>query len=248
LHGIARHKVADSYRRRGRLPVPTSDVDQNAAEPSPSTGELEQWIESELPKNDSAQMTLHWLLREGDGDSLDEIARDADVPAPRVRQRVSRLRRHFHARWLALGAAGLLLLLGVGALFQRALEPANFPPSITREPFTPLERARSLRQNALERCAARAYPECVAGLDQAAALDPSGESASAIRDARNAAAHFNQSKLSPEQSAPSKLAPKPVAPGASTQKKAVPIELAPSSYDHRPGNELPTKASMSKKR
>src|SRR6185295_8793701 len=149
VHGIARHKIADSYRRRGRLPILSPDVDQSAAEPSPSTGELSQWIESELPKTEGAQATLHWLLREGDGESLDEIARDVDLPAPRVRQRVSRLRRHFHARWLALGAAGLLLLLGVGALFYRALQPAVAPPSIDREAFSPLERARALRQKAL---------------------------------------------------------------------------------------------------
>jgi RNA polymerase sigma factor (sigma-70 family) len=245
VHGIARHKIADSYRRRGRLPILSPDVDQNAAEPSPSTGELSQWIESELPKTDGAQATLHWLLREGDGETLDEIARDVDLPAPRVRQRVSRLRRHFHARWLALGAAGLLSLLGVGALFYKALQPAVVPPSIAQEPTTPLDRARVLRQNALQHCAAGAYPECIAALDQAKALDPSGESANAIREARDLAANAVQpkqirnlpagtpptsapdTKSTPKQRAPSKLEPKQLAPSKS-QSSPEPKQLAPS--------------------
>src|SRR4051812_11112222 len=40
VHGIARHKIADSFRRRARLPISSADVDQNAAEPNPSLGEL----------------------------------------------------------------------------------------------------------------------------------------------------------------------------------------------------------------
>jgi len=188
VHGIARHKIADSYRRRGHQPISSADVDQTAAETSPSAGELSQWIDSELPKTEGAQATLHWLLRESDGESLDEIARDLDLPAPRVRQRVSRLRRHFHARWLALGAAGLLVLLGVGASLERAAQRGSAPPTITREAPTPIEQARALREDALQRCAAGAYPECIAQLDRAQALDPNGESASAIREARDAAA------------------------------------------------------------
>jgi hypothetical protein len=117
VHGIARHKVADLYRRRGRTPLLDPELDAKLAcsDPGPATGELSQWIERELPQTDGAQATLHWLLREGDGETLDEIARQEAMPAPRVRQRVSRLRRHLHSRWLALGAAGLGLLLCAGS-------------------------------------------------------------------------------------------------------------------------------------
>ncbi len=137
LHGIARHKIADGYRRRGRLPILDSDVDAKAGDAFAETAELTQWIERELPKTDGANATLHWLLRESDGESLDEIARDAALPAPRVRQRVSRLRRHFHARWLSLGAAGLILLLAAGLLLRRTRAPSSVPP-IARESASPL--------------------------------------------------------------------------------------------------------------
>jgi hypothetical protein len=90
-------------------------------------------------------------LRESDGESLDEIARDAELPAPRVRQRVSRLRRHLHSRWLALGAAGLALLLCAAALLHalrkverqapviaRDTAPSAQPPSVTPLPSASL--------------------------------------------------------------------------------------------------------------
>ena len=140
VQGIARHKIADSYRRRGRLPILDPDVDARAGDAFAGTGELTQWIERELPKTEGANATLHWLLRESDGESLDEIARDAALPAPRVRQRVSRLRRHLHARWLALGAAGLILLLAAGLLLHRTRAPSSVPP-IARESAPPLEQA-----------------------------------------------------------------------------------------------------------
>jgi RNA polymerase sigma factor (sigma-70 family) len=249
LHGIARHKIADSYRRRGRLPLLSPDVDQSPAEPGTSTGELRQWIESELPKTDGAQRTLHWLLREGDGESLDEIARDADLPAPRVRQRVSRLRRHFHARWLALGAAGLLLLLGVGALFYRALAPAVVPPSVAREPLTPLERAGSSRQNPQP-------PKAIPDL-------PAAPKASATDTKATPKQHAPPSKLAPKQLAPSnkpapkqlapsnKPAPKQLAPKQLPASKAAPQNAAPSQqampvYD--PGNESSKQLPTTKKR
>src|SRR5450432_246979 len=133
VHGIARHKIADSYRRRGRLPVLDADVDAKAGESAAAPGELVQWIESELPNTDGAHATLHWLLRESDGESLDEIARDAALPAPRVRQRVSRLRRHLHARWLALGAAGLVLFLCAAALLHALREIEPKAPVIARD-------------------------------------------------------------------------------------------------------------------
>jgi len=258
VHGIARHKIADSYRQRGRLPIPSPDLDLSAADSRPWTGELSQWIESELPKTDSAQATLHWLLREGDGESLDEIARDVDLPAPRVRQRVSRLRRHFHARWLALGAAGLVLLLGAGTLTYRALRPAAIPQEIAREPITPFERARILRHDALQRCALGAYRECIAALDEARALDPSGENASAIREARAAAARSEQPRTPPElpagvpavpdsngapkQSVPQELERKQRAPSKSApQRRFTPSKSAPQEL-LTPSKPLPQKA------
>jgi DNA-directed RNA polymerase specialized sigma24 family protein len=227
VQGIARHKIADLYRSRGRQPPLDSEIEADVNDPGPATGDLAQWIERELPKTQDAKATLHWLLRESDGESLDEIARDAALPAPRVRQRVSRLRRHFQTRWLALGAAGLALLLGAGALFDLWQGTPVALPSITRETPTPLDRARALRQSALDKCAAAAYRECIAQLDEAKALDPIGETASAVIDARSAAARA--------QSTPTPMNPEPT-----PAPKALPKQFAPKHDKPTPKHDKPT--------
>ena len=186
VQGIARHKVADLYRRRARLPELCNDPDLPVVDPAPATGELTQWIERELPRTEGAQATLHWLLRESEGETLDEIAREAALPAPRVRQRVSRLRRHFQTRWLALGAAGLALLLAAGLILSELRQKAT-PSVIARETVSPLDRAQALRENALEQCRASAFQQCLAGLDEAKALDPIGDSTGSVNAARTAA-------------------------------------------------------------
>ena len=228
VHGIARHKIADSYRRRGRLPTLVSDPDAGTSDFGPETRELAEWIESELPASEGADTTLRWLLRESDGESLDEIARDARLPAPRVRQRVSRLRRHFHSRWLALGATGFALLLAAGFVL-RAERKSTPAPSIVRESASPLERARRLRKYALEKCAEAAYSDCVVALDQAQTLDPLGDEASAVRDARKAAASSASGAPTPPESprgAEPKSEPKrktlPQAPSKQPAQKPVP--------------------------
>jgi RNA polymerase sigma factor (sigma-70 family) len=232
VQGIARNKIADLYRRRGRLPPIDGDLDESASEPAAETGELVQWIERELPKTDGAEATLHWLLRESEGETLDEIAREAALPAPRVRQRVSRLRRHFQTRWLALGAAGLGLLIAAGFLYREWAQPETAPIAITPEQATPEDRARALRDGALEHCAQAQYQECLLELDQAKALDPIGEQASAVQAARAAAARAltptpdpSAHTLAPtpeQKSAPMKARPKEPSPKLKPQPKAQP--------------------------
>jgi len=168
----------------------------------------------------------------------------------------------------------LLSLLGVGTLLYRAMQPAVAPPSIAKEAFSPLERARALRQQALEQCAAGAYPECIAALDRAKALDPNGENARAISEARAAAESSLQrpvperpalspsgsvpdAKAPPKSPAPSKRAPKPFAPskptpkgepfGALQQQNALPSKALPPGYEDLTGSAPASKKSESKK-
>lgn len=209
VHGIARHKVADVYRRRGRRPLldPELDGKVGSSDPGPATGELSQWIERELPKTDGAQATLHWLLRESDGESLDEIARDEALPAPRVRQRVSRLRRHLHSRWLALGAAGLALLLCAGVALH--LWRAQIPPMIAKDV---VPSARPLDA-----------PPPAPTLSSAPAASAPPISKYAPVTKSNAVKSSPVSKPSPSK----KLAPKRRAPKL-TQKEIAPNDLLPS--------------------
>jgi DNA-directed RNA polymerase specialized sigma24 family protein len=194
VFGIARNKVVDYYRRNHReAPQEPALADEIAADSAPlSARELLHWAEKELPDAGSAKNTLEWMLREGAGEKLEEIANDEQVPAPRVRQRVARLRRHFRERWAAaVAAVAVLTLLLVGAaIWWRRHAEHIAPNDIEREPApgpTPEQRADDIRRLALEDCAKERWRACLDGLNRAKELDAQGDGAEVIQDARAAA-------------------------------------------------------------
>ncbi len=208
--GIARHKCADFYRRRHReVPVEGAGENEIAGDAAPaSTRDLLRWAEEELPEGEPAERTLEWMLREADGDKLEHIAEEEAVPAPRVRQRVTRLRRHFRERWAAqvaaLVAAVTLLVVGF-ALYRlvRGVEPG--PTTIAKEPpRLELERARELRQEGLRRCDEGDWRPCLDRLDEAARLDPAGNVGGDVQRARaRAEAELERAVPPPPSAAPS---------------------------------------------
>jgi DNA-directed RNA polymerase specialized sigma24 family protein len=117
--GICRHKVIDWFRRmRREVPRDLEGDDAAPAESAPTSAmDLMRWARKELPEGEENEQTLEWMLREGEGEKLESIAAEANLPAPRVRQRVSRLRRYFKARWAAQTAAVAALLLVSIAIF-----------------------------------------------------------------------------------------------------------------------------------
>ncbi|MEO8797955.1 MAG: sigma-70 family RNA polymerase sigma factor [Polyangiaceae bacterium] len=193
IWGIARNKVADYHRRAKRETV---GVPEHSPElvinPGPFDDMLD-WAMRELPRDDDAKHTFEMLLREADGDKLETIAESARLPAPRVRQRVSRLRRHFRERWAAdlaaLAALGIVtVLLVLWWQKHHADEPIARPDQSALPPApTPLERAVEERKNALAHCDALEWQPCLDGLDRAKALDPEGDRAESVQAARKVA-------------------------------------------------------------
>ena len=143
VHGICRHKIVDWFRKT-RREVPrdleageTGEGGAIAVADSAPQGAMDllRWAEKELPEGEENAKTLEWMLREGQGEKLESIAAEANLPAPRVRQRVSRLRRYYKARWAAQAAAfAALLLIALAivlALRQRRDQVAPAPgPSL----------------------------------------------------------------------------------------------------------------------
>ena len=132
--------------RRTKREVPR-DLEANeegapvaAAESAPQSAmDLLRWAKKELPEGEENEKTLEWMLREGAGEKLETIAAEANVPAPRVRQRVSRLRRYYKARWAAQAAALaalLLIALAIALALRQRTDPVAPAPGPSFLPQT----------------------------------------------------------------------------------------------------------------
>ena len=153
VFGICRHKIADWFRRtRREVPVDLSADEEALPAASLPAGaiDLAHWARRELPKGEQNEQTLEWMLREGDGEKLEAIAAEANVPAPAVRQRVSRLRRYFRKKWAAqVAAVAALLLVAIAVYFalkkretiaprpDPSFEPSPNPPAPVAPPQAP---------------------------------------------------------------------------------------------------------------
>lgn len=186
IFGVAKNKVVDYHRRAGRESFELPDV---AGTPAPHVeADLLRWAEKNLPDGAENQKTLDWMLREGEGEKLESIAESEKLPPPRVRQRVSRLRRHFKENWQR--EVALLAALGVivGAIVLFVMKKDQGPEPITHEAVdSGASAAEPVRRLALEKCANKEWQKCIEGLDEAKKLDPAGDALPAVRDARQAA-------------------------------------------------------------
>jgi DNA-directed RNA polymerase specialized sigma24 family protein len=133
LTGIARHKIADFHRRaaRGRARTAGGEGAEHVAA-SPTAFEEREVLENLLAESRTRRdaETMEWLVREHDGERLIDIASEEGLPAPVVRQRVSRFRRALRARWVGLFALALVVS-GGGAYVVRGLDS---PPELATAP------------------------------------------------------------------------------------------------------------------
>ncbi len=201
LNGIARHKVADYYRSHRRHVLIDAELDgQSAPTHSENARDLLRWVKHELPVGSEAPRTLEWMMREADGDRLESIAEENNLSAPTVRQRVSRLRRHLRERW-ALQLAAAVTLAVVVAVYVYKKRGPTIEPEVVRRAEPPALVAQKLRQAALADCRSGQWQTCLDQLDRAKALDPAGEGASVIAEARADIARALQPALAPVPSA-----------------------------------------------
>jgi len=241
VFGIARHKIADHHRKARRYELSDSLPEAEATSAPHSAEDLARWAEGELPEGEETHKTLEWMAREADGEKLETIASEENIPAPRIRQRVARLRRFFRERWAAqvaaLGVIALLTAAGIAWWRHSLLEPELVPERAERAPGK-LDEAMSLRERALERCRERAFEDCIRGLDRARALDPVGDDAEGIHNARAAA----RQALSPEPPEPEAPEPEPTAvPSAAPvpSASAAPRRTAPGPHRSSLTSEAP---------
>lgn len=135
LVGIARHKIADYHRRAARVNARSEgEAPLDTCATAPVAFEerevLERLLDAIETRRDAE--TMEWLVREHGGERLADIASENGLPAPVVRQRVSRLRRALRSRWA--GAVGVLLLFlgAAAALGVSGIRGADHPaPAVT---------------------------------------------------------------------------------------------------------------------
>ena len=145
LFAIARHKIADFHRRARRHRETEEAVEPTACDPIEERDLIEH-AQSIAPD----ARAFEWIVRTEEGATLAEIADEEDLPAPVVRQRVSRLRRALRTALLA--AATLAIALLVAASHERA-------PRIGADPVAPIGLDGSWHVLSVE-CARGAPPSC----------------------------------------------------------------------------------------
>ncbi|MFO0758382.1 MAG: sigma factor [Byssovorax sp.] len=237
LHGIARHKVADYHRRAHR--EPPAELPEIPVGPEPiEARELARWAEEQAGGARDAKETLRWMAREGEGEKLEAIAADEKVPAARVRQRVSRMRRWMKERWMAeLAAVAALTAIAIAIywLFRKPDEvarPEKPEPSgapIGPDQPSPLEQARKLRQDGLDRCDRGDWKGCLESLDQARSVDPVGDADPAIGAARERAQKALQNDAPSPSGSVGPIAPPTSAPPVTTGAKSSDMPAVPST-------------------
>jgi len=222
IFGVAKNKVVDYHRRAGRESFDLPDVEGT---PAPHVeADLLRWAEKNLPEGAENKKTLDWMLREGEGEKLESIAASEKLPPPRVRQRVSRLRRHFKENWQREVAMLAALGVIVSAIVIYVMRKPQ-PDIITHDVVDP--RAEPMRRLALEKCASGDWKPCVDGLDEARRLDPAGDARPEVQQARDAAA--NALKLQPAPSPVPSALPNtpPPAPSSDLSPSPSPTDSAP---------------------
>lgn len=184
---IARRQVASYYERVSAeqlnepIDVPEVQWRSEAAE----ARSLWRWAEQQAADSqlESVDETLDWMARESDGEKLEAIAAESRIPSARIRQRVFRLRRFMKARWALEISAALVLVAITSWVLSRRSEPVTVRRFVPRPPVsiilpmnTPWVRAAELRKSAFDQCKLERYEECLRLFDEAAILDPAGNS------------------------------------------------------------------------
>jgi DNA-directed RNA polymerase specialized sigma24 family protein len=240
IFGVAKNKVVDYHRRAGRESFDLPDVEGT---PAPHVeADLLRWAEKNLPEGAENKKTLDWMLREGEGEKLESIAASEKLPPPRVRQRVSRLRRHFKENWqreVAMLAALGVIVSAIVIYVMRKPEP-NI---ITHDVVDP--RAEPMRRLALEKCAGGQWKPCVDGLDEARRLDPAGDARPDVQQARDAAA--NVLKREPAPTAVPSALPTTTPPTTPSAQPTTNLTPTPAPFDSAQRFDQKTKAQAPSK-
>ena len=136
LTGIARHKIADYHRAAARERGETAEERAHWEDPV-ETRDLVARARAFV--GEPERRTFEWMLRVHDGDALEDIAREEALPAPVVRQRVSRLRRALRGALGIAAALALFFALRRGDVERIGPEPGDASIGAAMDPIATVQ-------------------------------------------------------------------------------------------------------------
>jgi DNA-directed RNA polymerase specialized sigma24 family protein len=152
---------------------------------------------------DSGQMPedgAEILWGEAEGVPLEEIGEELGITERAVRGRLARMRAKFAAKLAELGMLSILVLLGVmlGTQVGAIAVWDGARPDVPVHIVTPQERAAQLREEGIGACDERRWDECLVLLDHAASIDPAGDDAPEVWQARRHALEAKEERSLPQ--------------------------------------------------
>jgi RNA polymerase sigma factor (sigma-70 family) len=220
-----RHVAIDELRRAGRRAKKDIDVDgegveeslADAAEDDSAEAEqvrlLNRAVEGEIAKGRLTEDKRELARMLVAGMTPTQIARATGRPLGTVKSDVSRLKAHLAKYWhLYVGAAVIALVFYVARKYRTPgfeIGPDDLAMSAsatasTARPATSVAPPdpQKLRDDARDMCRDGFYPDCEKDLDQAKALDPTGESLPYVKDMRATIAKWKALKSAPQDKEP----------------------------------------------
>jgi DNA-directed RNA polymerase specialized sigma24 family protein len=202
---IASDRAIDQIRRkhrRERLDVgPCDDADDRPARGNGGDDgdriDVRRQLDVVLRSIESGYVTARQavILESAlDGTPHQEIAQQLNLTRKTVTNDLAGARRTVRASWAAFAAVGVVA--AIAFLFWQP-EPEITAPNLQ----TPEERAQELRTEALRDCEAAQWKKCVHDLDEAAAMDPAGDTDPRVLKARQDAAEHLGVSPAPSTSA-----------------------------------------------
>jgi DNA-directed RNA polymerase specialized sigma24 family protein len=186
---IAKRMIITDCRRqerRGRWHAGLCEKPDDTTPPEPepwrrNPAEAAEYLRILKAQFEAGEMPEHGetiLQRTADGETARRIGKDLGLSQRAVEKRLERMRKLFSAKLASLGMLVMMLLVAI--FFAMPME------SVVSRPL-PQETPEMLRHEALEACDAAQWRECLDELDAAKSLDPAGDDAPEIRDARERA-------------------------------------------------------------
>jgi DNA-directed RNA polymerase specialized sigma24 family protein len=186
---MARDVAIDHFRRRARRSKfdagPYENPDDRAAVEAPGEERLDvgrqiAWVQDRIEDGTISPRQAGMLASAADGVPGIAIAREWGLTDQTVRNELSRARKTARLSWAAFIGSGVVAAIVLYGLVSRPPPAREVGADLPHR----LQVAQQLRGRALQECRSERWADCLQDLDRAAQLDPAGDAAPEVQNAR----------------------------------------------------------------